>query len=53
MKKNVDELIIDHIEDVKKAANKYYRLVHEDRRGMVLKDDLISAGYVGLVEAAQ
>lgn len=53
MKKDVDELIIKHRQDVEKAANKYYRVVPDDKRGMVLKDDLISAGYVGLVEAAK
>lgn len=47
-----DRLITEHMEQVKKAANRYYRLVPSDRYGMVSRDELISAGYEALVRAA-
>lgn len=53
MKKDVEELILGHTENVRKAANKYYRMVPDDKKRMVREDDLISAGYMALVEAAQ
>ena len=51
-KKDIDALINDHIESVKKAAAKYYRSVPENKRGMITVDDLISAGNLALVIAA-
>ena len=49
---NTNKLIEDHLDNVKKAAYHYYKLVSDDKRGAVELDDLICAGNVGLVEAA-
>ena len=45
-------LIENHMDLVRKAAYRFYKYVSPNHRGMVGVDDLISAGYVGLAEAA-
>ena len=46
------KLIEDHLVNVKNAAYHYYKFVPDGKRGTVTIEDLISAGNVGLVEAA-
>ncbi len=51
-----EKLVIDHMENVARAASKYYysdTYVPSDKRGLVSLDDLISAGYEALIKAAE
>ncbi len=50
--KEFEELVQDNLEDVKKAAVKYYNRFSNKTKGDVLLDDLIGAGNLALVEAA-
>ena len=42
----------DHLDHVKKIAWHYYRYVPDEKRGLVTIEDLVSAGYEGLMIAA-
>lgn len=48
---NTDQLIMENLDYAKKIAAKYLAYVPADRKEY-LKDELISAGYLGLTEAA-
>ncbi|MBO4889456.1 MAG: sigma-70 family RNA polymerase sigma factor [Lachnospiraceae bacterium] len=49
---DINKLIEDHLDSVKKAAYHFYKSVPDKYRGTVALEDLIGAGNVGLVEAA-
>lgn len=49
---DINNLIETHLDNVKRAAYRYYKLIDPKYHGMISKEDLISAGNVGLVEAA-
>ena len=42
----------EHLDHVKKIAGHYYKYVPDDKRGLLTIEDLISAGYEGLANAA-
>ena len=48
----IEELVQEHMESVKKAAIKYYHMLPADKQKAIQVDDLLSAGYEGLVKAA-
>lgn len=45
-------MIENHLEYAMKISQKCYQLVPVDKRGLVTREDLLSAGYEGLVKAA-
>ena len=49
--KELEKLINDQY--VEKIASRYYKYVPDDRKGLITVEDIVSAGYEGLVEAAQ
>ena len=54
IKSDIVELIEnpDHLDHVKKIAWHYFRYVPDEKRGLITIEDLISAGYEGLANAA-
>ena len=43
----------EHLDHVKKIAWRYYKYVPDDKRGLLTIEDLVSAGYEGLANAAE
>ena len=48
----IQKLVETHMDNVEKAARRYYRLLSDKSRSVVRIDDLLSAGYEGLISAA-
>ena len=52
MNNKISELIEEHMDNVEKAARRYYRAMSNVGRSIITLDDLRSAGYEGLTRAA-
>ncbi|MCR4612076.1 MAG: sigma-70 family RNA polymerase sigma factor [Lachnospiraceae bacterium] len=53
MEREIDSLIVEHLDNAKIQARKYYKVLPEELRSFIELDDLYQVGCVGLYKAAK